>query len=485
MNKNTIIDIKITDIAEDGSGIGRFENMVVFVRGMLPGEYGEVLIIKVTKSYAIGKLQKLIEASPDRITPPSCENFSKGCGGCTFCHFSYEGQLKYKENRVVDCLTRIGGFESISEITKQIIPSVDIHDYRNKSIYPFGIDSKGNIICGFYASASHRIIPIQSDGCGLENDMSRKIREFTIAYVQGNNFSIYNEEKGTGFLRALMVRTNSIFPKEAMVVLIVNGSEKDLDILKNYALALNKELPFTMSIYACFNTKNTNILLNGKLCLLYGKETISDVIGSFEGAPSFDISPLSFFQINPKQTERLYNAVYDALPKDSNKLGLIYDIYCGIGTIGLYLLSRLRKDSTCGCHFSNVPPDKKMLVGVEYVSSAVENAKKNALHNGFGSVADFYQGDAGAITPVVLEKYGSPSVIILDPPRKGCDDALINTVLKANAEHVIYVSCNPATLARDLKQLCPEKYECVSVQPVDMFPQCGHVETVCLLTRKG
>lgn len=478
MNKNSIIKIRITDIADDGSGIGRYENMVVFVRGMLPGEYGEVLIIKVTKSYAIGKIQKILEISPDRVNPPSCEGFSKGCGGCTFCHFSYDGQLKYKENRVIDCLERIGGFKHISSITKPIISSALTQHYRNKEIYQFGNDSQGNIICGFYAAASHRIIHISFDGCGLENETSRQIREFTVQYANNKKFSVYNEESGRGFLRALMIRTNSHNPAEAMVVLIVNGSNKDLELLKAYANALHKTLPFVVSVYVCYNTKRTNVALSGEFCLLYGKETILDFIGNFDGAPSFEISPTSFYQVNPKQTERLYNAVYDVFPKDVNQLGLIYDIYCGIGTIGIYLLSRLRNDNIISSNPNNV-----MLVGVEYVESAVENAKKNALSNGFGGTADFYQGDASFITPSILEKYGSPAVIILDPPRKGCDDSLIDTVLMAGAENIIYVSCNPATLARDMKRFCAEKYECVSVQPVDMFPQSGHVETVVLLTK--
>jgi 23S rRNA (uracil1939-C5)-methyltransferase len=203
--------------------------------------------------------------------------------------------------------------------------------------------------------------------------------------------------------------------------------------------------------------------------LLLGKETIIDSIGDSDGAPSFEISPLSFYQVNPTQTARLYDAVYNALPEEIINTSvdtLIYDIYCGIGTIGMYLLSRLNKHN-----FS--------LVGVEYVSSAVENAKKNAVLNGFSSRADFLCGDASLVTPTVISKYGKPSLIILDPPRKGCDASLIETVLSAEADCVIYVSCNPSTLARDMKLLCADKYVCTSIQPVDMFPQSSHVECVC------
>ena len=219
MNKNDIIQLKATDIAEDGSGIGRHDNMVVFCRGMLPGELGDVKIIKVSKSYCVGKLLKLHEISPERIEPPCCDNFSKGCGGCTFCHLSYPGQLKYKEQRVADCIQRIGGFNNFSDITKPIIPSEFTQGYRNKSIYPFAEVNNG-VICGFYAPASHRVIPISSDDvCGLENDLSAKIRRFTTEFASRNNLTAYNEETGKGILRALMIRTNNT-ATEAMAVII-------------------------------------------------------------------------------------------------------------------------------------------------------------------------------------------------------------------------------------------------------------------------
>ena len=467
MNKNDIIQLKTTGIAEDGSGIGRHDNMVIFCRGMLPGEIGDVKIIKVTKSYCVGKLLKLHEKSPERIDPASCENFSKGCGGCTFCHLSYSGQLKYKEQRVADCIQRIGGFSDISDIMKPIIPSEFTQGYRNKSIYPFAEVNNG-VICGFYAPASHRVIPISSDDvCGLENDLSAQIRCFTSEFVNHNKLTVYNEETGKGILRALMIRTNRTATK-AMTVIIINCKNIP-DWAKSYATELTAEIPDVISVYVCLNTKNTNVVLAGDMHLLLGKETIIDSIGNFDAAPSFEISPLSFYQVNPTQTARLYDAVYNALPMEIINATcdtLIYDIYCGIGTIGMYLLARLNKPN-----FS--------LVGVEYVSTAVENAKKNAVLNGFSSRADFLCGDASLVTPTIISKYGKPSLIILDPPRKGCDASLIETVLSAEADCVIYVSCNPSTLARDMKLLCADKYVCTSIQPVDMFPQSSHVECVC------
>ena len=471
VKKNDIIKLSVTDISEDGSGIGRYNNMVVFCRGMLPSEVGEVKIIKVTKSYCVGKLLNLEKVSAQRIDPPCCENFAKGCGGCTFCHLSYSAQLEYKKQRVTDCIQRIGGFGDISIVTKPIIPSEFTQGYRNKSIYPFA--EANGVICGFYAPASHRVIPIlPSDVCGLENSLSAKIRQFTTEFAIKNNISVYNEETGKGFLRALMIRTNSTATK-AMTVIIINCKNIP-DWANLYAAELTAETSDVASVYVCLNTKNTNVVLSGDMHLLLGEETIIDNIGNFDGAPSFEISPLSFYQVNPAQTARLYDAVYNALPAEitnASSKTLIYDIYCGIGTIGLYLLSRLKN--------SNIS-----LVGVEYVSSAVENAKKNAACNGFSSQAEFLCGDASLVTPTVISKYGKPSLIVLDPPRKGCDASLIETVLSAEADCIIYVSCNPSTLARDMKLLCADKYVCTSIQPVDMFPQSSHVETVVCLMRE-
>lgn len=481
MKKNDIIHITITDLAEDGSGIGRHDNMVVFCRGMLPDESGEVCIIKVTKSYCVAKLLKLTSVSSQRIEPPCCKNFAKGCGGCTFCHMSYEGQLKYKERRVADCIERIGGFDNVAQIMKPIIPAENTQHYRNKSIYPFALNEKG-VVCGFYAPASHRVIPIANESkCGLENDLSAEIRRFTTNFAALHKISVYNEETGIGILRALMVRTNRT-ATEAMTILVLN-CKKAPDWADKYAAELTEKLPGVISVYLSFNTRNTNVVLSNDMQLVLGKETISDKIGNFDGAPVFEISPLSFYQVNPNQTERLYNAVFNVFPKDiltskpNQGRCLIYDIYCGIGTIGLYLISRIKNDNA-------------FLVGVEYVDSAVKNARKNAKANGFESNSEFFCGDASLVTPEVLSKYGKPSVIILDPPRKGCDASLIETVLSANPEHIIYVSCNPATLARDMKLLCSENgnnkscYVCESIQPVDMFPQSSHVETVVKLVRK-
>lgn len=477
MKKNDIITLTVTDISEDGSGIGRYDSLVVFCRGMLPDESGEVKIIKVTKSYCISKLLRLINISPDRLEPPCCDNFIKGCGGCTFCHLNYKSQLKYKENRVKACLERIGNFTDISLITKNILPSSNTQGYRNKSIYPFALEKEGNkssIVCGFYAPSSHRVIPIKENcKCGLENDLSAEIRRFTTNFVNYSGFSVYDETTNSGLLRALMIRTNRD-ASEAMVVLILN-SQTVPSLMKAYASELISNIPGVVSVYACLNTKNTNVVLTGELHLILGNLTIIDKIGNFDSAPKFEISPFSFYQVNPFQTELLYDAVYKALPKEifcEANPALIYDIYCGIGTIGLYLLSRLQKDNV-------------FLVGVEYVEAAVNNAKKNALTNGCDKNSEFFCGDAALVTPTVISKYGKPSIIILDPPRKGCDSSLIETVLSAEPDCIIYVSCNPATLARDLKLLCADNYICSSVCPVDMFPQSTHVETVVKLIKKG
>lgn len=486
MNKNDIIDIEIDNISEDGSGIGRHNGMVVFCRGMLPGERGSVRIIKVTKSYAIGKMLSLSLPSPHRIDPPLCNYFTKGCGGCTFSHFDMESQLEYKRQRVIDCLTRIGGLDEaeMRSMVRPVIAADTAFGYRNKSIYPFAPASDGSkrVVCGFYAYNSHRVVPLGDDPCGLENEMSRDVRNFTMRFAAENKLTAYDENSGRGLLRALMVRTNNIEPKEAMTVLIVNeraGKNGLAPVLQKYASELTEALPFVASVWICLNDRKTNVVLDGKLCLAAGKPTIHDTIDTFEGAPGFDISPLSFYQVNPAQTKRLYGSVYDFLKKamaredDAHQAKLIYDIYCGIGTIGIYLLARMRAEM----HMEEELP---FLVGVEVVPSAVDDAHKNAAANGVN--AEFYCGDASDVTPKVIEKHGRPSVIILDPPRKGCDASLLETVISTNADNILYVSCNPATLARDLKILCASGYTCAGIQLVDMFPQSGHVETVVLLS---
>lgn len=471
MKKNDLCELDIYDIAEDGSGIGRSGGMVVFCRGMLPGERGAVRILKVTKSYAVGKMLSRSVSSPQRLDPPACLNFSKGCGGCTFCHLAYPSQLAYKERRVADCLARIGGFSGAGDLVLPVLPADEIFHYRNKAVYPFAPAADGTAVCGFYAPNSHRVVPLGAEeGCGLENEMCRKLRNFTAAFVNAHKIAAYDETSGQGIFRALMVRTNRRGAPEAMAVLVVNAPS--LPDLAEYVSSVSAALPFVTSIYLCSNTQRTNVVLRGDLRRIYGKASIRDEIGDFTGAPFFDISPLSFYQVNPAQTERLYEVVYDFLPERPR---LIYDIYCGIGTIGIYLLSRLR---SAGIAAERLP----VLAGVESVPSAVADARKNAAANGF-SEAFFYCGDAAHVTPTVLSRHGTPSVVILDPPRKGCDDALIEAVLSSGAQRVIYVSCNPATLARDLKRLCAAEYELRRVQPVDMFPQSGHVETVVLLSK--
>lgn len=471
MQKNDTIELEIQDIAEDGSGIGRHDGMVVFCRGLLPGECGLVKIIKVTKSYAIGKLLSRITSSADRIEPPICGNFGKGCGGCAFCHWQYTAQLSWKRRRVIECLQRIAGIPDAAALVSPVLPAQQPLHYRNKSIYPFTPAEGGGAACGFYALNSHRVVPILDSGCGLENEMSRKIREFTCGFMSAHGISVYDERTGSGILRNLMVRTSHRGEPEAMVVLVIN--EEDFPVLEKYAASLRRALPFVASVFACFHPEHTNVVLNGTLHHISGALTIQDTIGNFTSAPSFDISPLSFYQVNPLQMERLYETIYEFLP-DSGALHVIYDIYCGIGTIGIYLMSRLARDSDPGTPLPS-------LIGLESVPAAVADARKNAQKNGIENAA-FYCGDAKAVLPEAAAKHGVPSVVILDPPRKGCDAQLIETVLASGTKHVLYVSCNPATLARDLKQFYAAGFTCGRVQPVDMFPQSGHVETVCLMS---
>ncbi len=569
MNKNDIIELTADNISEDGSGVGRHDGMVVFCRGMLPGERASVRIIKVTSSYAVGKMLSLSVSSPHRLEPPLCPHFTKGCGGCAFCHLDMGSQLAFKKQRVIDCLTRIGGFpESCADAVCDVIAADLPFGYRNKSIYPFARQD-GRVVCGFYALNSHRVVPLGSGcgtedtercgadtgtgcwsdaerradagcatdaGCRIENEMSRQIRNFTLKFANEHGLTAYDETSGRGLLRALMVRTNHGAAgcgeeDEAMAVLIVNmrvpkpgtggqrvataraGAVQEAlpEVLKLWADELTGAFSFVMSVWICFNSRKTNVVLDGDMVHVRGERTICDTIGSFEGAPHFRISPLSFYQVNPAQTERLYGAVYDLIPKNAR---MIYDIYCGIGTIGIYLAARMacegRRLAMAGTDAAGANEDLNVcagaadadestaagacegagtgkgtgvkIVGVECVPSAVGDANKNAAENGITN-AFYYCGDASDVTPRVIEEHGVPSVIILDPPRKGCDTSLLDTVIASGSECIIYISCNPATLARDLKVLCAVGYEIRRVQPVDMFPESGHVETVCLLSK--
>lgn len=466
MQKNDIFEINITSITEDGDGIGRIpgDGRVVFCKGALPGEKISAQIIKVTKDYAVAKVTEILEKSPDRITP-DCIQAGK-CGGCSFRHCNYTAQLRIKEQYVRDCIERIGGFAENSQIEYfPIIGMENPYNYRNKAIFPFSTDRDGNIISGFYRKNSHTVIEI--DNCKIENPMASQIRIAVNDFATEYKLTAYNEETGKGLIRNLMVRT-SRSQNEAIAVLVINGDT--LPHADEFVSFLTDRCPFVCSVFININKIYGNKVSGDKYIHLYGKEKLRDsILGTW-----FDISPMSFYQVNPEQTDRLYSAVRDFA--DLRGSENILDIYCGIGTIGLCIANNAQKSGN----------PIKSLTGIEYIRQAIIDAEHNATLNSITN-ATFYDGDAGKVLADLSEK-GSLAdnydLVILDPPRKGCDKQLLDTAVSVNPEKIIYVSCNAATLARDLKYLREIGYEPQKVQPVDMFPYTGHVETVALLRRQ-
>ena len=466
MQKNDIFEIDITSITEDGDGIGRIpgDGRVVFCKGALAGEKISAQIIKVTKDYAVAKVNEIIKKSPDRITP-DCAYAGK-CGGCSFRHCDYKAQLRTKEQYVRDCINRIGGFTGDDNI--EFLPIIGMenpYNYRNKAIFPFSTDRDGKIISGFYRKNSHSVIEI--DSCKIENPMASKIRLAVTEFAVKNNLFAYNEETGKGLIRNLMVRT-SHSQNEAMAVLVINADK--LPNADKFVTFLTEKCPFISSIFVNVNTSSGNKVSGDKYIHLYGKEKLCDSILN----TWFDISPMSFYQVNPEQTEKLYSAVRDFANINGGEN--VLDIYCGIGTIGLCIANSAQSAGT----------PLKSLIGIEYIKQAVVDAEHNATLNGITN-ANFYDGDAGKVLADLSENgklADNYDVVILDPPRKGCDKKLLDTAVSVNPDRIVYVSCNAATLARDLKMLRELGYEPKKVQPVDMFPFAGHVETVCMLTRK-
>jgi 23S rRNA (uracil1939-C5)-methyltransferase len=460
IRKNSSYNIEITGMTHEGQGVGRIDNFTVFVDGGIIGELIEVRIIKVNKSYAIGKLVSILKASAERIEP-FCRVFNR-CGGCSLQHMNYEAQLVFKTNLVKDAIKRIGKLEDV--IIHDTIGMNEAMCYRNKAQYPVGILGS-NVSIGFYAARTHEII--DCDVCGIQDAASGRVRTIVKEFVIKNKISVYDEVKGTGLLRHVMTRVG-FKTGEVMVVLVVNGNDlpkkKELiEMLTSTPIlpGIQSQLPVPKvhSIILNINTKETNIICGEKNITLFGKDTITDFIGRYK----FEISPLSFFQVNPLQTEILYGKALEFADLKGNET--VFDIYCGIGTISLFLSEKAKK-----------------VYGVEVVAEAVRDAKKNAEINKVNNV-EFIEGEAEKVIPEIYKQGVKADVVVVDPPRKGCDEALLDTLVKMQPDRIVYVSCNPATLARDLNFLSGTGFRVVEVQPVDMFPWTGHVENVALVKR--
>ena len=450
MKKNDIVKIKITSATAEGSGVGKTEdNIVVFVPMTAIGDEIEARILKVKKTYAFGKIEKIITPSAARISP-DCPNFSK-CGGCVWRHISYDEELKIKSKKVKDAVERIGG---ISTEFRPIIGSDRVNRYRNKAQLPVGKDKEGGAVIGFYAFHSHRII--DCDDCALQPEIFKTVMDVTRDFIERTNTDIYDESTGKGRLRHLYIRLGEV-TNELMVCYVVNGNGlKQEDMLIKM---LRESLPNLKTVVFNSNREKTNVILGNKNRDAYGKGYITDVLCRLK----FKISPFSFWQVNRAQAEKLYSKAKEYAKLSGDEV--LLDLYCGTGTIGLTMAQ-----------------DCKQLVGVEIVEDAVNDAKANAEANEINN-ARFICADAPTAAEQLRKEGTAPDVVILDPPRKGCGEELVKTIRKMNPKRVVYVSCDPATLARDLKYFSENGYITHEVTPCDMFPRTAHCESVALLTK--
>lgn len=449
IKKNETYTLDITGMTHEGQGVGRIEGFTVFVGGALEGETVSIIIIKLSKNYAVGKLLEILKESPER-TKPFCGIYER-CGGCSLQHLKYEKQLEYKTGVVREALRRIGKLEDIK--VHNTIGMTEPESYRNKAQYPVGI-VKGSAVSGFFARRSHDII----DGplCGIQLEENDRARAAVMGFISGSGVSVYDEKTGKGLVRHIVTRVGRK-TGEVMVVLVINGDT--LPKARELVELLNTRIPEIKSIYININKKNTNVIFGEKSRLLYGEKYITDYIGDFK----FMISPLSFFQVNPVQTEVLYGKALEYAALTGSET--VMDIYCGIGTISLFLSKKAGK-----------------VYGVEVVEEAIADAKRNAELNDVRNV-EFLAGEAEKVIPELYEKGVKANVVVLDPPRKGCDEGVLRTLVDMGPERIVYVSCDPSTLARDLRYLCDNGFQVVEVQPVDMFLWTHHVETIVLIQR--
>lgn len=442
VEKNQDYEVDIVDMGFEGEGITKIDGYTTFVKGAIKGEKAKIKMVKVNKDYGFGKLIE-VTAPADCREEPICEIFNR-CGGCSLQHMSYDAQLDLKTQMVKNTIKKSLGYEpKVNNIIGMGIP----YNYRNKAQYPV---SNGKI--GFYADRSHDVI--ENKECYIQNKAIDEIAKFAFELTQKHHVSCYNEQSGKGTLRHIVIRIG-VNTDQVMITFITNGEDfKNKDAIIS---ELINKYPNVVSIIQNINSDNTNVIFGKKCITLYGKDYIIDRLGDYK----FKISPLSFYQVNPVQTEVLYNVAKDYATLTGEEV--VFDLYSGIGTISIFVAENAKK-----------------VYGVEVVEPAVEDAKKNAEMNEIRNV-EFLVGEAEKVVPKMYEKGTKADVVFVDPPRKGCDEKLLNTIIDMKAKKVVYISCNPATLARDLKILTENGYEIKEVQPVDMFPQTSHVECVTLL----
>ena len=463
MQKNDLVTVAIEDIGVGGEGIGKVDGYTLFIKDAIIGDVVEAKIVKAKKNYGYARLMNIVTPSENRVEKPACP-MARRCGGCQIQEMKYGAQLAFKEGKVRGNLERIGEVptELLDKVMQPIVGMEEPFHYRNKAQFPIGTDKEGHIITGFYAGRTHSIIP--NTDCALGVAVNQKILEIILHFMENNHISAYDEEKHKGLVRHVLIRYG-FKTDEIMVCLVINGeklphAEKLVDKLC--------KIPGMTSITISVNKAKTNVIMGNEIKLLWGQTYITDYIGNVK----YQISPLSFYQVNPVQTEKLYGLALDYADLNGNET--VWDLYCGIGTISLFLAQ-----------------NAKQVYGVEIVPQAIDDARNNAKINDITN-AEFYVGKAEEVLPEYYREYqeshggetAHADVIVVDPPRKGCEESLLQTIVDMQPEKVVYVSCDSATLARDVKFLRENGYELKKVTPVDQFPNTVHVETVVLLSQQ-
>jgi 23S rRNA (uracil1939-C5)-methyltransferase len=444
LSKNDTIELTIDDLTVEGAGIGRYEGMAVFIAHALPGEHVKVKIIKLAKSYAVARLVEILKPSPERVKP-FCAVF-EACGGCTLQHLSYKGQLEYKARYIKECFARLAG---IDIETPEVVASENIRDYRNKASFPVA-ETGGRVQAGFYAPRSHRLVAAD---CPIQKQSVNDVKDAVVEWAEREGIKAYDEKSDTGTLRHIIGRKAS--SGDVMAGIVVRGRFKGDALVKTL-----QNIKSVKSVVINTNSEKTNAILGDKEYTLLGEPYITE---TFDGL-SFRAGLSSFLQVSHRQAEKLYKLALDfaGISRDD----IVFDLFCGIGTLSL-LAAR----------------QAKRVLGIEYVPSAVENAKENARLNGIDN-AEFLAGDAEQMLDEGINITGRPDIVILDPPRKGCDSKLIEKLTDIAPRKIVYVSCNPSTLARDATLFCNGGYGIDAVKGVDMFPHTTHVECCILLTRR-
>ena len=473
-SKNDCVELTIEDIGVSGEGIGKVDGYTLFVKDTVIGDVVRVKIMKAKKNYGYARLMNIIKPSKDRVEP-ACP-IARQCGGCQIQAMNYNAQLKYKQKLVKDNLLRIGGLTEGADYEMCEILGMDTpFRYRNKAQYPVGEDKDGNIVMGFYAGHTHSIIACPDDDCMLGHSDNTFILNAVKEWMKEYRVRAYNENIHKGTVRHVLIRTG--YHTDEVMVCLVTKKMLRKEAADGLVKAIQKLKLNVASLVVNINKEDTNVILGKECITLYGRPYIEDYIGDIK----FQISPLSFYQVNPKQTEVLYNKALEFAGLKGNES--VWDMYCGIGTISLFLAKKAGK-----------------VYGVEIVPQAIEDAKNNAKINNIDN-AEFFVGKAEEVVPAFYKKQTGvqsdndstdskeydmtrPDVVVVDPPRKGCDKKLLDTIVSMTPDRIVYVSCDSATLARDLKLLVEYGYKVEKVQPVDQFGNTVHVETVVLLSHK-